>query len=136
MEPNELRTYEPQVLAKEILAQVEREPDSFDMGHWVTKGPSTICGTVACVAGWAAELSGFVWGIGKRPLSEEERDALRLGGGDYSWLGLGGFLLGLSPDVADALFYTTRHHAIRCLRHLAEHGSLTMGDVDRLEGDG
>lgn len=44
----------------ELLQQVKQrilaEPEHFDMDYWVAE----TCGTVCCIGGWAARLSGFV----------------------------------------------------------------------------
>lgn len=39
-----------------VLAQIEREPETWDQGDWGPIGP--VCNTSYCFAGWAAVLSG------------------------------------------------------------------------------
>lgn len=45
-------------LLEKIKEQILGEPTSVDMDDWDQPDPSTPCGTVACISGWAAHLSG------------------------------------------------------------------------------
>ena len=71
-------------LLERVAQQIEAHPETFDMQDWD-------CGTTACIAGWAARLSG--------------KSMLGMDKGDAYWVGVE--LIGLDADhqpKADALF--------------------------------
>ncbi|HET6636811.1 MAG TPA: hypothetical protein VFH77_17480 [Streptomyces sp.] len=57
----------PAEVAAAVLDAIESQPDAFDMACWFWKpmgealapGETPACGTVMCIAGWAAHLTGW-----------------------------------------------------------------------------
>lgn len=114
-------TFEQLELRKQVLKQVENEPDSFDMNSWEqvfsdgereiyqSDGRTrTVCGTTRCLGGWAIHFAGE---------SSRNIDAPR---------NRGIKLLGLTPDEyfipgVGGLFYTSDTIAVEHFREITEH---------------
>ena len=92
-------------LFEKIAAQIEETPDRWNQSHWATDSE---CGTVMCVAGWAAELTcGLIeiespWGNDKTMLAPAARDERHAALGFDTY---GREVLGLTADEADEMFY-------------------------------
>lgn len=46
-------------LGRQVLNQIESDPDSFDMTTWAYRSREHACGTVACLAGHTMLQSGY-----------------------------------------------------------------------------
>lgn len=46
-------------LLRQVMAQIEAYPESWNQGNWFRKTPDTECGTTACFAGWTCQLTGW-----------------------------------------------------------------------------
>jgi len=100
-------------LAAEIVNVIKSNPDGHDQQSW---GEGTDCGTTACIAGWAAFLTG------KAHYEVDEH-------GGYSLLTENGFmdfdevsakLLELNQETADKLFfYYNNEGALKALEYIA-----------------
>jgi hypothetical protein len=102
-----------------VYKHIVTNPDQFDMNGWAVRkevGPdSTMCGTTACIAGWAVELLGSgidydhpcaitCYAKSGKHIEDEAAE-----------------LLGLRPSQV-GLFYGSNHGALRQLKRYAEEG--------------
>lgn len=107
---------ESQQLARDIIIQITQRPETVDMRNW---GKTSECGTTACVAGWAALLSGHA--------KYDEDGILRLFGtareeyGSLDFQSFGKDALGIGDALAVHLFYLTyAKQAVEILSFIAE----------------
>lgn len=117
---------ESQQLARDIVIQMTHHPETVDLMSW---GKTDECGTTACVAGWAALLSGHA--------KYDEHGLLGLFGTAQEEYGRSGFqsfgrhALGLDADLAYHLFHNTDEtHAVEILSLVAEGKELWVFQND------
>lgn len=105
-------------LRQQVLEQVEKHPDTFNMSDW--EYTDTTCSTTRCVAGWAQYLARGKVTFGAKDHRPERR-------GPQVELDAVG-LLGLTEEEYyqrdhDGLFYTSDSWALPWLRELAEENA-------------
>lgn len=125
-------------LMLQVREQISREPETHSQGVWASRND---CGTTACVAGWAVILSGtpmdwraiptttlvhdeewVAWLVTHPADDQEPALCWTAGEGDHI-RSVAEELLGLTPQEADALFYTARNGAaLRLLDRYIEEG--------------
>lgn len=98
-------------LAQRILEEIEARPDSHKQSSW-----GTSCGTKACIAGWAAIITG------KAVFTDQGMGVLELVTTDQRNFDIvAGELLELSPADADKLFFLYDESIAKtALRQIAE----------------
>lgn len=88
-------------LLRRIQRAIMAEPKRLDMGDWLVRGQQRIqqnglkepdCGTVGCIAGWAAVL-------------DKTSDPKKFEDAEVSWM-RADQILGLTHEQGNALFYT------------------------------
>lgn len=91
-------------LLRRTLEHIKANPQQHDQTVWRT---TTACGTVACYAGWAAELAGGEWiGGGDLLVAVPEDDGKEVFFDAIDAAARAQRILGLTEDQADALFYS------------------------------
>lgn len=96
-------------LMLQVRDQITRDPDSHDQGVWFHELDND-CGTVGCIAGWAAHFSGAEMGVAGvfaddryiRPYAQE--------------------VLGITTGEASELFYAENREALTLLDEYIEEG--------------
>jgi len=111
---------------------IHGRPDRFSMDVWAGTwhdGSGHPCGTVGCIAGYAADMAVHEDGFAPRPLGEEDIEALAI-----EWLGLSADqaseLFGCGVAAADS---ATGDVAARVVRMVAD--GMSPLDAWRVAGD-
>lgn len=107
------------VLGRKVLDHVVAHRDQFDMGSWGYT--NSVCGTSACLAGWAMLLSGYTLDENDDTFHRPDGVRVRDEGSEAQQL------LGLTDterygqgDIDESLFTLDEDEAISCFRALVE----------------
>lgn len=122
-------------VAGKVYRQIFLHPESHDQRAWATDGATReMCGTTACVAGWAAKFSSdFVFKVVEsrhHPIDSPHRfyaSVANLSGDYVEFPDAGHKALGLTAAQAGYLFseYRKRDEVLKAIGHLA-----LVGDWD------
>ena len=131
-------------LAAKILEQITQNPETFDMDNWYRAPDRTapllvtedvnVCGTILCVAGWAARFTGWNFDVVGTYGSEEgapwiNAEFVSKDGVQSRTRIVGEEALGIDSNVAFLLFHSDEDSAIEALQKIVDTGELDWDDV-------
>lgn len=89
-------------LFRKVIKKLEAAPEAYNQNTWGQKSDIAPCGTAACIAGWAAHLSGKVTieELHRRTTSIRDIAGSQLGLNAHEW----------QQDERDVLFGSTPAH--------------------------
>lgn len=140
-------------LLTKVRDLIKTEPAKLDMGLWGTMPTDVIkfkngfakvsCGTTACIAGWAVQLSGDQLLVREEDLctgweTDETIDVehcVARNGRSFLIDDRAQKLLGLTADEAEALFMCTDSQAVEYLDLLISGGDLVEYDEHYYDGE-